>query len=183
MRTTGRGFLLALALAPAAAGCTTRPHAPPLVNEAVYQNDKVGVRFLAPDGWTITSRSDLPPGKLERPVVVVSYVQSQGYKPGEFELVAADLPETADLGDFLTNYRIGPEKWVMKPPPTATTVGGEPATQFVLTRKVGKSEYRREATAVRRGGRVYFFVISFLTTDAEHRDQARKSVESVTWTK
>lgn len=181
MSTPGRGFVLALALA--AGGCADRPKAPPLVNEAVYQNDKAGVRFLAPEGWSITSRSDVPAGRLEKPVALVSYVQNEGQKPGEFELMAADLPEDADLGEFLAEHRIGPQKWVMKPPPTAVTVGGASATQFVLTRKLGKLEYRREATAVRRGGRVYFFVITFLTADAEHRDQARKSVESVAWTK
>jgi hypothetical protein len=181
MSKPGRGLILALALA--AASCSDRPKAPPLVNEAVYQNPKAGVRFLAPEGWSITSRSDLPQGRLEKPIVLVSYVQNEGMKPGEFELMAVDLPEDANLGEFLVGYRIGPEKWVMKPPPAATTVGGEAATQFVLTRKLGKSEYRREATAVRRGGRAYFFVVTFLTADVEHRDQARKSVESVTWTK
>src|SRR5213594_4361713 len=84
-----------------AAGCSDRPKAPPLVNESVYQNERVGVRFLAPEGWSITSRSEVPPGPLARPVLLVSYVQSKAEKAAEFELLTAELPEFDDLGRYL----------------------------------------------------------------------------------
>lgn len=174
---------LLLPFALLAAGCSDRPTAPPLVNEAVYRNEAVGVRFLAPEGWSVVSRADPPAGQLPRPVVLVSYMHSQGEKPAEFELVAADVPEGDDPGRFLAGHRIGGEKWAVKGPPEQVTVGGLPATRYVMTRRAGKDEYRREATAVRRGGRVYFFVVSFGAADPERRDQARRCVESVTWTK
>src|SRR5688572_22928786 len=57
------------AVALLALGCSSdRPKAPPLTNEAVYQNDKIGLRFLTPEGWKVTARTDLPPGQLPRPV-------------------------------------------------------------------------------------------------------------------
>ena len=45
----------------------------------------------------------------------------------------------------------------------------------------GTDSYRREATVFRRGGRLYVFLITSGANDHEHRDQARKSVESATW--
>ena len=51
---------LALVLAVAAAGCSDRPRAPRLSNDPVYQNDAIGLRFLAPEGWTIVSRAAAP---------------------------------------------------------------------------------------------------------------------------
>lgn len=182
MRIPGRACLLA-ALAVIAAGCSDRPKAPPLVAEAVYQNDAAGVRFLAPEGWPITSRSLLPPGRLEKPVVLVSYTTRRGDKTADFDLVAADVPADADLGRFLVEYRIGAAKWDLKPPAVPVELGGKPTTRYTLARGTGKAEQRREVTAVRAGERVYYFVISFAADDTDLRDQARKSVESATWTK
>lgn len=181
MPTFGRRLLLPLALL--AAGCADRPKAPPLTTEAVYRNERAGVRFLAPEGWSITTRADPPAGALARPVILVGYAYTKSERPAEFELLAADVPEGEDLGRFLAEHRVGSEKWVLRPGPQAVTIGGAAATRYVMTRGAGKDEYRREATAIRRDGRVYFFVVSFAATDPERRDQARKSVESVTWTK
>ncbi|MBX9627109.1 MAG: hypothetical protein K2X82_25125 [Gemmataceae bacterium] len=163
------------------AGCADRPSAPPLVAEAVYRNPAAGVRFLAPDGWEMVGRADLPPGPLPHPVVLVTYIEATGDRPGEFELVAADLPEDADLGAFLAGYRIGGQKWDDNPAAEPVAVNGAPATRYTFTRGKKKGEFKREVTAFRRGGRVYFFAITYGATDPAHRDQARKSVESVTW--
>lgn len=163
------------------AGCSDRPKALPLAYEAVYQNDKIGLRFLAPEGWTIVMRSELPSGALPKPVVLVGYVQSKGDKPAEFQLLAADLPEDKDLGVFLTEYRIGADKWMPNKAGEPVTVNGTAGTRYVMTRGTGKNEFRREATAFRRGGRAYFFIITFGAADPDRRDQAHKSVESAVW--
>jgi hypothetical protein len=164
-------------------GCSERPKAPPLTNEAIYQNEKVGIRFLAPSGWSISSRADMPSGKLAKPIILVGYLQTSGEKPAEFELVAADVPDGADPGQFLADHRIGPSKWTVKPGAASTQVGGIPATRYDMTAGTGKNEYQREATAVRRGDRVFYFVVTYGMRDGEHRDHAHRCVESVTWTK
>src|SRR5947207_15518393 len=84
-----------------ATACSERPKAPPLSNESVFQNDRVGIRFLAPEGWAMTSRGELPPGNLARPTLIVSYLQTAGEKPATFELLAVDLPEDANLAEYL----------------------------------------------------------------------------------
>ena len=50
MPTPGRAPRLLFPLVLLAAGCADRPKAPPLVTEAVYQNDAIGLRFLTPEG-------------------------------------------------------------------------------------------------------------------------------------
>jgi hypothetical protein len=63
------------------------------------------------------------------------------------------------------------------------TINGAAATRYVLTRKQGKDEIRREATAFRRDGRVYFFLVTFAATDGAVRDAVRTSIDSITWKK
>src|SRR5580700_9168564 len=88
-------------------GCTERPKAPPLVNEAVYQYESTGLRFLTPEGWSITSRAIRPPGPLTKPMLLVAYHEKQGEHPAALELLAADLPEDADLEKYLLENRLG----------------------------------------------------------------------------
>jgi hypothetical protein len=175
--------LCALLLLAAAGGCTERPKAPPLKNEAVFQNDKIGLRFLAPQGWSVSSRTDLPPGPLPKPVILVAYHLSKGDSPAELEVLAADLAEETDLGKFLIENRIGAAVWVSKSPAEPVTINGEAATRYVLSRQAGKSELRREATAFRRGGRVYFFIVTFPANDPAVRDAARQCVLSAAWSR
>jgi len=167
----------------AAFGCSQRPQAPPLTNDAVYQNDKAGLRFLAPAGWSIASRTDLPRGELTRPILLVAYFQTAGEKPAEFDLFAMDLAESTDLGQYLAEHRVGPEKWKVKPQPAEVQVGGAAATRYSMTAGSGKDELHREATAIRRGGRVFFFIVTFSPRDDDHRDQIRRVIDSAAWTK
>lgn len=171
-----------LALAFAAVGCSQRPSAPPLANDAVYQNDKAGIRFLAPANWAITSRTDLPRGELTRPILLVAYHQVAGEKPAEFDLFVMDLPDDADLGAYLAEHRVGPEKWTVNPQTVPVPVGGLAGTRYDMTAGRGKDELQREAVAVRRGRRVYFFITTFSPHDDDHREQTHRSIESVAWT-
>jgi len=176
-RTPAIAALLVL-LAP---GCIERPKAPPLVNDTVYQNDRIGLRFLAPDGWALASRADLPSSPLPKPIILVGYHLSRGDNQSELEVLAADLPEDADLGRVLLEHRIGAAVWTQKPPAEAISINGVDANRIHLTRKTDKGEVRREATAFRRGGRVYYFIITFAASDVAARDAARQSVQSVNW--
>jgi hypothetical protein len=112
----------------------------------------------------------------------------KGESTGELEVLAADLAEDADLGRFLAENRIGAAAWTVKSPAEPVTINGTEAARLVLTRmdrgdksRKGRGEIRREATAFRRGGRVFFFIITFPAGDGLARDAARQSVESVTW--
>lgn len=179
-RTQIRRVWVALALL--AAGCSERPKAPPLTAETVFQNEDIGLRFLTPAGWLIQSRATLPPGALAKPVVLVAY-QGNGEKPADFKLLAIDLPGDADLGQFIADYRVGPEKWTKPAPPETVTVNGVQASRYLLTRTQGKDEHRREVTVFRRGERVYVFLVSFAASDAGSRDAVRTAIASVAWTK
>ena len=161
-----------------------------LANDTVYQNDKIGLRFLAPDQWSVSSRAELPPGALPKPVILVAYQSGKGDSTSELEVLVADLAADADLGRFLADHRIGAAGWTIKSAAETVTINGAEATRLFQTRvdkgskgSKGKGEIRREATAFRRGGRVYFFIITFVAGDGLARDAARQSVQSVTWSR
>jgi predicted Zn-dependent protease len=165
------------------AACSNRPHAPPLTAEAVYQNDAIGLRFLAPAGWPVQSRATLPTGRLAKPIILVSYQRVPADKPAEFKVLAADLAPETTLVHFLTDVQVGPETWSAPSGAQPLSVNGAEATRFVQSRTQGKEEYRREVTAFRRGDRVYLFLVIFPASDAASRDAVRTAVASVTWTK
>lgn len=175
--------LCILVAAPALSGCSTRPKAPPLTAEAVYQNDEVGVRFLAPAGWPMQSRAVLPPGRLARPVVLVAYQAAGSEHAAEFSLLAADIPPGGGLEQYLVGHRVGAETWAVQSPGRAVTMNGTAATRVVLARAEGKEEVRREVTAFRRGERTYLFLVTFAAADRASRDAVGTSLESITWTK
>jgi len=177
-RRTPANITLLLA---AACGCAERPKAPPLVNDTVYQNDRIGLRFLAPDGWSLGSRSDPPSSPLPKPVILVAYQLVKGESFSELQVLAADLTEDSNYGNFLIEHRIGAAGWTLKPPAETVSINGVEAARYTLTRQEKRAEMRREATAFRRGGRVYFFIITFAAGDSAARDAARQSVLSVNW--
>jgi hypothetical protein len=162
--------------------CSDRPKAPPLTQESVYQNDAIGLRFLVPAGWIMQSRAVLPSGNLHKPIVVVTY-QGGGERPAEFRLVVAEVPENADLPQYLAAHPVGADKWPPQAPVEPVTINETQASRFVLTRTQGKQEMRREVTAFRRGERVYFFLVDFAATDGGSRDAVRTAINSVTWKK
>jgi hypothetical protein len=178
-----RIYLGVLASIAAVGGCNERPQAPPLVNETVYQYELIGLRFLTPEDWSIISRGTLPPGPLNKPMMLVAYHEKRGENPAALEVMAADLPEDTDLGKYLLENRLGQGEWKIKSPAETITVNGAEAQRYLLSLQTGKTEHLRETTAFRRGGRVYFFIVSFAANDPGSRDRVRKSIESVTWSK
>jgi hypothetical protein len=126
------------------------------------------------------ARADLPRGALTKPIILLTYLYNQG-QSAEFQLMAVDLPDDADLAQFLAEHQIGSSLWVVSPAPETVVINNESAIRYSMVRGTGKSEARREATVFRRGGRVFFFIVTFSITDTERRDQARKSIESVSW--
>src|SRR4051812_863538 len=116
--------VLLLLVLPVAGCADPRPKAPPLANDAVYQNDKIGLRFLVPEGWLVASRADLPPGPLTKPLVLAGYQNPRGERPADLEVLAADLPADADPGTFAAGHRVGPDKWAPTGPGVPVAVNG-----------------------------------------------------------
>jgi hypothetical protein len=172
----------AFALLAAATGCQERPRAPALTHDPVYANDRVGVRFTPPPGWSLIAKSEPPAGKLKKPVMLVAYNHPTGERPTDLELLAVDgVVEGADLGQFLLDNPVGRDKWNAKEAAKPVTVNGTPATRLTLTRQGHSGTIDREVTAFRRGDRTYLFFITYVVDDRTDRDAAHKCVEAVEW--
>ena len=161
-------------------GCDGRPRAPALQPGPLYQSESEGLRFLAPDDWVQRARAEVPPGRYEKPELLVAYTRGAD-RPAELEVSLADLPEGTDLQKFLTAPAPVGVRWQAKGPPEAVTVNGVPGTRFTLAGGSGKGAQTREVVAFRRGGRVYFFAGTFPAGDRATRDEIRRSVNSTVW--
>lgn len=171
------GWVAVVGLAIAAGGCESRPRAPALTTEAVYENDAAGVRFVAPEGWVTSGKSALPPGTFDKPIRLVSYTATPG--PAGLDLYAVDLPAGQALPAYLEQHAIGAEKWVAKGPGKPDTVHGVAAVRYTHTNK--KGDRTRELTAFARGPRTYVLVLTYPTADGGARDLGRRAIDSTTW--
>lgn len=177
---TSRSLWAAVAAA-TLAGCSETPRAPDLTTEAVYQNDRAGLRFLTPDGWNVIAKSVDPETPRDIPLRLIAYQHTEGRKRAELDLFTFAAPEDGDLLKYLERKPIGPEVWVHKPPVEPLTADGVEAKRYTLAGKGASADKRRELVEFRRGDRVYLFVISYNADDTKHRDQARGVIEKAVW--
>ncbi|MGL4552045.1 MAG: hypothetical protein ACRC33_12770 [Gemmataceae bacterium] len=174
-------YLLALG-AVAAGGCGETPRAPALRDDPVYQNEREGFRFLAPEGWRQRVRGEVQAGKVERERPLVEYrptAASDGTAMLRVSLI--DLAPSADVAAVVSAPSHSVEKWEPAGPPEEAAVGGAAGTRYAYTGRAGKGRLAKEVIAVRRGGRVYFFTALFDPKDADAREQLRRVVGSVIW--
>ncbi|MFO0926212.1 MAG: hypothetical protein U0736_04115 [Gemmataceae bacterium] len=164
------------------AGCSERPRAPVLRDDPVYQNDREGFRFLAPEGWEQQMRGELPPTRVTRERTLVDYRRTSGPTAASFRVSAIDLPATADLAAHLsTSPVLNIRKWRATGTPQETKVGSAAGTRYELAGRAEGEEMAQEVVAVRRGERVYLFSSLFPMRDTEVRQQLRQVVASVIW--
>ena len=164
------------------AGCEDKPRAPALTTEAVYSDSDAGLTFVAPEGWVLYAKVNLPADhKLGHPQRLVAYRVGGGDRNGSFELYALDLGGKGLL-EYLAGPKmaIGAEKWTDKGKPTEETINGTNATRYLQV-GAGKADRRRELIEFRRPDRTYVFVLSYKATDTQTREQAQRAVQSATW--
>jgi len=172
------GFALCLTLL---GGCTTRPHAPALSDEAVYQNTQEGFRFLAPEGWTQYAKREYPPGRVDKEHLLVAYRGGGSTKPAALEVSRIDLPTNTDLAKYFAGPSHGSNLWLPEASGEKLEVDGIPGSRFAYTTILNKEPTMKEITAFWRQDRLYFFTAVFLTSDAKAREELRRSVSSVLW--
>jgi hypothetical protein len=168
-------FLVALS------GCGSRPRAPAILDEPVYQNDREGFRFLAPPGWTQQTRAELPPGKLEQERLLVVYTQQEADSPADLEVAAVDLPEPTDLTAYVSAAPHGVKHWRLMGKPETVKINGVSGVRTVLTGQQGSRTMTKEVVTFRRGERVFLFTGFYVPSDSKSRDAVRQAVGGVMW--
>jgi hypothetical protein len=158
-----------------------RPRAPALRDDPVFQNSREGLRFLVPEDWHQQARAEMPPGKIEKERVLVSYRRGSSDKPALLEVSLVDLPPGTDLAAYLAEPSYGVSHWQSAGRPEPLHIQGAEAQRFVFTARVGQDNQTREVTAFRRGERVYLFTGIFRPVDTTARAQIRQAVDSILW--
>lgn len=163
-------------------GCRPKPKAPALIDEPVYQSDE-GFRFLVPEGWIMTAKSNVPPGPVEKECTLVQYRPDSGDSSASLEISLMDLPEDANLADYLSGPSYSVRHWNSLGKVESIEAGGVSGKRFRFNGKADKSELAKEVTAFRRGGRVYFFTVVNSPKDTAASEQTRRSISGLVWTK
>lgn len=173
---------LALLSAGLLAGCRPRPKAPALLDEPVFQNAE-GFRFLVPEGWIMAARGNLPPGALDKERLLVQYRRAESDSQATLEVSAADLPEDANLADYLSGPSFSATHWDRSGSPEKLEAGGQPGTRYRFTALINRAKLAKEVTVFRRGERVYFFTLLFAPADATAPEQIHRALGRLVWTK
>jgi hypothetical protein len=175
-------FVLAMVMPILIVGCNSRPRAPALVTDSVYQNDQEGFRFEVPDGWIIHAKTTLPSGvPVTKEKMLVAYRRPHPKRMAVMEVACVDLPEDADLTLQLIGKRTDADAWKQSAQPDAASVGDLPGKRFYFSKMGRDYQLNKEVVAVRRGGRFYFFVLVATPEDLTARDEIRRVIAGVTW--
>jgi hypothetical protein len=160
------------------AGCTERPQAPALRDDPVYDNPAAGLRFAAPPNWSMVARSDQPrEGPGER--LLVRYQVATHVVRATFEVTLDAKPDSENVEALVKQGSHGVMNWEMVGTPAPITVGQVPGTRYILKHK-GTT---KEVVAIRRDNRLFLFTLIAATLDTESREQIRRVIDGVTWTK
>jgi hypothetical protein len=164
------------------AGCNSRPHAPALLNEPIYQDDYAGFRVEIPAGWVVYAKTNLPRGEpVSEERKLIGYKLTRADKPAMFEISCVDLPDGADLIAHFTRNLTGSRAWRPDGKPESLMLGSMPAQRLVFLTGTGAKAERKEVVAVRLSGRNYFFTAVSAPDDSETRDAVRRVVSQIAW--
>ncbi|HEV3204889.1 MAG TPA: hypothetical protein VGY77_10920 [Gemmataceae bacterium] len=162
-------------------GCSEQPHAPALHDDPVYTNDRDGLRFLVPEGWSHQGGANLPGGKLSKEHSLVRFVRKGGDKKALFEITVASLGDSADLAAHAAGPSFSAKEWRQSSKGEKVETQGLSGTRFTFTGRIGKEEMIKEVVAFRKGDRVYFFNGLFFPGDSQARNQIRQAIASTIW--
>lgn len=163
-----------------AAGCETKPRAPVMSDDPVYQNDQLGLRFTVPEGWTQYANSMIPPGPQSKARLVVAYRSTQ-FRGAAFEVSIIDLPANADLRAMASEPSHGVKDWTSVGEPEPINSGSRKGQRFRFSGIASGDALIKEVSAFRGGDRVACFTLLADQGDTGARSAARRAVESASW--
>ena len=161
-------------------GCENKVSAPALTDDLVYENS-AGMRFVVPERWSVTAKSNIPDAIPSHPTRLVAY-HSPTSLDATLDVYVANIPAQTSLNDYLTANPISPRRWTPEGSPESLTINGKSATRTSYSAKSSKNKpLRREIVLFDRDGLCYFFLLEYGSDDTKTREQARRAIESTVW--
>ena len=161
-------------------GCNKRPYAPALTDDITYENS-AGMRFVVPERWSVTAKSNIPDPLPDHPTRLAAYRNPQNVKAG-LDVYVANLPSEMSLDDYLKANPIGPRNWKILAPAEELQVNGTPATRTLYAIRPGQKQTdSREIVAFRHNDVCFFFLLEHTSDDTKSREQARRAIETTRW--
>lgn len=163
------------------AGCSGKPSAPALTSDEEYYDSNAGIRFPTPPGFRMFIKAEMPKGKIDKPIMLAAFQDTKAKIRTAIEVMAVDISDSQDLGQYLKTNPVGSEKWETKPPAQSIEVGGQPAVRLEYVYHDEDRDHAREVTAVRWGGRAYFVIVIYPPDNPAARDAGRAMLDKVRW--
>jgi hypothetical protein len=161
--------------------CSDTPRAPTLSNSPVYQNDNEGFRFLIADEWKMSSRGEVPPGKVDVQRVLVQYQRQFPSKPATIEVSRIDSKSLPELEAMLREISHGIPSWQPNDNSKPLEVSGVGGTQLLFRGQTGKATMTKQVVIVPRGEKNYLFTAIYREGDESARNHFQNLLASVVW--
>jgi hypothetical protein len=119
---------------------------------------------------------------VEKNRILVGY-KALGVKTAQFEVSCMDLPESENPVTHAGAPSHGRKRWTATGKPEQVSVTGASGNRHRFNSGSGKDVVVKEVSIFQRGTRVFFFTTLYSADDGKTRDQARRSVSSLVWSK
>ena len=167
----------------AVVGCdrAPRPQAPAIRNSPVFQSPSGGFRFLVPERWRQSANASIPPGPIDRPLMLTRYQVATTSKGASLEVLVMDSDDTTDFLEYHRGPSFGIREWAVEESPSSVTIDGADGTQMFLSGQLQGIHLGKEIVVFQRGNRSFHFIGLFSKKDLNARQQIRRAIESLVW--
>jgi hypothetical protein len=162
-------------------GCNSGLVAPKLSDDPVFESKNDALRFVAPAGWSMRARAEIPPGGATQERLLVEYKRLSSEKPASLEVTLVDLPQTTTLAAAIKTRQHAQGEVIRQTTFEEAKVDGVPGGRVTTTERIDKELMTSEVLAVRRGPRVYFFTGFYPANDSRAKEQVHGVIDSIVW--
>ncbi|MCS7044978.1 MAG: hypothetical protein NZO58_01350 [Gemmataceae bacterium] len=145
-----------------------------------YKADDVGLRFTPPPKWSMQLTSNEDPEHPLKERIVVKFKRIVAKAPAAWLRVTIVTTDNADepIAETVKNRSPG-KGWKSVGPPENLTISGLPAAKMTYHGDYSGARSIRELIGVRRGNRVFYFMITYQVADRAAQEEARQALQTV----
>jgi hypothetical protein len=148
--------------------------------EREFRDTDIGFRFTPPPRWSRQAHSTEAEKAHSNDRLLVKFKRLLPNAPAAwFRVHLVDVPADEPLVEAVKNRKPGQVGWTHKGGVETLTVAGLPAAKIQYGGHYNGFASVRDIIGVRRGGQVFFFVLTYQIADRSAQEQAREAMSTV----